>query len=208
MAFRLAPPVALVLLTQAVVVPAVGQTAPDERAAATCETAVVSTVKRMRGAAANEVRFSSAQRILDTVSGTEVGVKGAGQYRGRSGAWSPFTYTCAFNPASGGTSGVVVRDASPPTAQAQAPWQPDLRSLTPEACETAAASALQKRFPRATNINFGADTRALRPAADGNTSLQGEGSLVRATGMRPSHFSYRCEVDARSGKVLDLQLGD
>lgn len=205
---RIAPTLALAVLTHAMVGPAVGQTAPDERAAATCETAVVSTVKRMRGAAAHEVRFSSAQRILDTVSGTEIGVKGAGQYRSRSGAASPFTYTCAFNPATGGTSGVVVRDARPENVQAQAPWQPDLRTLSPEACETAAASALHKRFPRATNINFGGDTRALRPAADGNTSLQGEGSLVRAAGMRPSHFSYRCEVDTRSGKVLDLQLGD
>lgn len=180
---------------------------PDDRAAEACENAVSATVRRMRGSAARNVRFVASRRVLDTVSDEEIGVKGEGSYRSGASGGTPFSYTCTYNPASGGTSGVVFRDDAPPPARSEQAWQPDLTNLSPAACETATATALKDRYPRVANIVFGADTRALKPAPNGHTSLEGEGSAARAPGMLPSHFSYRCEVDRR-GRVLSVRLGD
>jgi hypothetical protein len=205
------PTITAALLCGAIAGQAMAQSEPakrDDRAAQACEDAVTSTVQRMRGAAARNVRFVPSRRILDTVSDEEIGVKGEGRYRSGASGGTPFTYTCTFNPATGGTSGVVFRDDSAaPRAAAEQAWQPDLTNLSPAACETAAATALKDRYPHVVNIVFGSDSRTLRPAPNGHTSLQGQGSAARAPGMSPSHFSYRCEVDSRGG-VLGLQLGD
>lgn len=189
---------------------AVAQNEPakrDDRAAEACENAVSATVRRMRGSAARNVQFLPSRRILDTVSDEEIGVKGEGRYRSGASGGTPFSYTCTFNPASGGTSGVVFRDDAPQQARTERAWQPDLTNLSPAACETATATALKNRYPRVANIVFGADTRTLKPAPNGRTRLEGEGSAARAPGMLPSHFSYRCEVDGR-GRVVGVQLGD
>lgn len=179
-------------------------------AAEACEKAVADAVREARGAQAQDVQFSSSLRRLSPLPGNETAVKGEGRYHDGSGAARGFTYTCAFNADTGAAGGVLFREAAagrPADAPAQA-WQPDLTNLSPEACETAAAAALKRKYPRVEGITFVSDSRELRPGQAGYTSLEGRGSLMRAAGMRAVPFTYRCEVESRSGKVVGVQTND
>jgi hypothetical protein len=44
----------------------------------------------------------------------------------------------------------------------------------------------------------------MQPGTDGRVDLVGKGSVERAPGMNLIPFSYRCQVEPRSGKVLDI----
>lgn len=177
--------------------------APDT-AGDRCESAVADTVRRMRGARAQEVQFIGVKRAVSPTGEDEIGVKGEGRYSSHRSGTMSFAYSCAFNPKTGGTSGVVFRDTGTPPS-AEAGWQPDLTHLSPDECESAAAAALKDKYPRVGRIAFDPATRQLRPAANDHTSLEGGGALVRAPGMSAVPFSYRCEVETRSGKVLAIQ---
>jgi hypothetical protein len=172
-----------------------------------CEAAVAETVRRMRGRDAQEVEFVGAKRALSsTQDSEETGVRGEGRYRGRGAGSMSFTYSCAFNAKTGATSGVMFRETG--GTRADAAWEPDLSKLSPEACEAAAASSLKEKYPRVGRIAFGSDSRQLRPAPNAHTSLEGQGALQRAPGMNSVPFRYRCEIDPRSGKVVDVQTQD
>jgi hypothetical protein len=184
----------------------VAAAAPDP-AGERCESAVADTVRRMRGARAQEVQFIGAKRAVSPTGEEEIGVKGEGRYSGPGGSTMSFAYSCAFNPKTGGTSGVLFRDTG--TAQvADAAWQPDLSNLSPNECESAAAAALKDKYPRVGRIAFDPATRQLRPAPNDHTSLEGGGAVVRAPGMNAVPFSYRCEVETRSGRVMGVQTSD
>jgi len=173
-----------------------------------CEAAVAETVRRLRGRDAQEVEFVGARRaVTPPVDDEETGVKGEGRYRGARGATS-FAYSCAFNEASGTTSGGVIRDTGGARAGSQAAWEPDLTNVSPEACETAAAKALKQKYPRVGRIVFGSDTRQLQPAPQARTSLEGQGAVQRAPGMNAVPFRYRCEYETASGKVVSVQTND
>jgi hypothetical protein len=184
--------------------PAVGAESAGER----CEAAVTETVRHMRGDDARQVQFVRARRSVLPPVEDETDVKGEGTYRGASGAARAFSYSCAYNVKSGTTSGVVFRDAGAGRSDAQAAqaaearWQPDLSNLSPEACETAVAAVLKSKHPRVGRIAFGSDSRKLRPAANGHTVMEGQGSVGRAPGMSLIAFNYVCEFEPRTGKVL------
>jgi hypothetical protein len=180
----------------------------SKSAADACENAVAETVRTMRGRQAQEVEFVAARRAIAPGTGEEIGIKGEGRYRGASERAMPFSYSCAFNPSTGTTNGVVFKETGAARAAAEKPWQPDLTHLSPEACETAAAAALKDKYPHASRIAFRSDSLQLRPAPDARTSLEGRGGLERAPGMNPMPFSYRCEVETKSGKVISVQTGD
>jgi hypothetical protein len=170
-----------------------------------CEAAVADTVRRLRGRDAQEVEFFGAKRAIAPTSGEqELGVKGEGRYHAGAGAGMAFAYSCAFNTQTGGTSGVLLRESATP-AGADPAWQPDLSSFSPEACEAATAAALTAKHPRAGAIAFDSGTRQLLPAAHDHTHLEGRGALVRAPGMLAAPFSYRCEFETTSGKVVAVQ---
>ena len=57
-------------------------------------------------------------------------------------------------------------------------------------------------------IAFGSDSRQLRPAPNEHTSLEGGGAVQRAPGMNAVPFRYRCEIETRSGKVLNVETSD
>lgn len=205
------PGLAVIILSCCVAARAAGAApaAAADAAAEACEKAVADAVREARGAQAQDVQFSSGQRRLSPLPTNETAVKGEGRYRGGSGAARSFTYTCAFNADTGEAGGVLFREAGPGPAGAPAkPWQPDLTNLSPEACEAAAAAALKRKYPRIDRITFGSDSRELKPGQNGNTSLEGKGALVRAAGMRAVPFTYRCEVEPRSGKVVGVQASD
>jgi hypothetical protein len=203
MNIRTLPFLAVLLLSSGVTRAALP--ADATKAAESCETAVTETIKEMRGRDAQDVQFSKDKRSLTPTTGEETDVKGAGRYRNASGASMPFTYGCAYNTTTGATSGIVFRDAGGPRAAEEKPWQPDLVNISPEACETAVAAALKRKHPRVGRIAFGSDSRQLRPAPAGRSSLEGVGAVQRAPGMNLVQFSYRCEFEPGNGKLVAVQ---
>jgi len=189
----------------ALVAPAFAANPADADAAGErCEAAVTETVKHMRGDDARTIAFVAARRAVAPPVADETDVKGEGTYRGASGPAHPFSYSCAYNVKSGNTSGVVFRDLGAKAAAAAGPdanWQPDLSALSPEACEAAIAQVLKTKYPRVGRIAFGSDSRRLRPAPNGRTGMDGQGSVERAPGMNLIPFDYRCEFE-RGGKLV------
>jgi hypothetical protein len=174
-----------------------------------CEAAVAETVERIRGKDAREVEFIGARRQLLPSPGDEADIKGEGRYRRPGGDAVGFTYSCAFNVKTGATSGVVFRETGSARGADEAKaWEPDLSSFSPDGCESAIAASLKGRYPRVGRIAFDADTRRLRPASNALTSLEGQGAVERAPGMNSVPFSYRCEFEARGGKVLRVETRD
>jgi len=200
--------VGIVLMLCGVAASAAAPSADSDKAGDRCEAAVAETVKRMRGHDAQHVQFVGAKRALSPAADDdETGVKGEGRYRGSSGNSTPFTYSCAFNARTGATSGVLFRETAGGPNSDDA-WQPDLTNVSPEACEAATAVALKDKHPRVGRITFDSNTRQLRPAPNAHTSLEGKGAVQRAEGMNSVPFTYRCELDTRSGKVVSVQTTD
>jgi hypothetical protein len=193
------------LIVPAAALPVAAQTAAVDATAAgeQCETAVAETVRRMRGREAQEVQFVGAKRALTPVSDDETGVKGEGRYRGSAGRTMPFTYSCYYNLKTSATSGVVFRDTAGSPPPAEAPWQPDLTNVSPEACESAAAASLKERHPRVGRITLGSDSRRVRPGSNGRIVLEGKGAVQPAPGMNAVPFSYACEFEGR--RVVGVQ---
>ncbi len=178
------------------------------KAAERCESAVAETIKRMRGRAAQELQFIGAKRNLQPAQDDETGVRGEGRYNSKAGGTISFTYSCAYNAKAGTTSGVMFRETGSERAQAETNWQPDMTFVSPDACETATAADLKQKYPRVARIAFGSDSRQLRPAADNNASLEGQGAVQRAPGMTAVPFNYRCEFNTRNGRLVSVQTSN
>jgi hypothetical protein len=179
--------------------------ADNARALERCEASVVETLRKNRGADAQDVQFVPAQRTVVPAEDGEISVKGAGRYRGRS-AGNSFSFSCSFSTKTGLTSGVVLREAGGgPGGRAEAAWNPDLSRISPEACESAVAQLLKQKHPRVAQIAMEPDTRRLQPGADGHVLLLGQGAVQRAPGMNAVPFNYACEVDPRNGRVLEVK---
>ncbi|MFT3666342.1 hypothetical protein [Piscinibacter sp.] len=179
---------------------------PDAaRAAERCEQAVSETLHRLRGRDAKEVQFLAARRVLAPGGDDETSVRGEGRYRAAGGKSVAFSYGCSYDAQNDSTSGVVLRDgAGARAAAAEKAFDPDLTNVSPQACESAAAAALKKLHPRVGRINFGSDSRRLQAAEFGRVEMTGAGSVERAPGMNLIPFSYRCELEPRSGRVTAI----
>lgn len=178
--------------------------AEPARAVQRCEAAVVETLRKLRGAAVQDVQFLPAERSVAQAEDSDIAVRGGGRYRPRTGtASSSFSYSCSFSPKTDLASGVVLRDAA--SAAAPAAWQPDLSRVSPESCESAIAQLLKNKHPRVAQIGFEPDTRRMEPGPDNHIVLQGHGGVQRAPGMNSVPFSYRCEIDPRNGRVVDVK---
>jgi hypothetical protein len=172
-----------------------------------CEKAVGSAIREQRGKALQGLQFEGDARTLKSDVG-QIDVKGTGRYRSGSAGPVTFRYSCVVNEESGLASGVVFHETDPTTPPPALPvWQADLSTISAESCESAAASALQSRNPRASSIVFDGGSRKLEPGQGGGTAMVGSGRVIRAPGMQPSTFSYRCEFDA-SGKVASAKASD
>jgi hypothetical protein len=201
--------------------PAAGQSAPASApasgaaagAAQACEQAVRETLRTTRGGAA-DVSFNAPPGAVPGVAdGGDVLLRGAGRARS-SGTARTFTYSCTYDTRAGSVAGVVLRDAAPAGERVAAPppvrtVEPDLTAVSPAACESAAASALKRRWPNVGRIAFNADTRSLVQDSAGTAKLEGQGTAQPQLGNDlSSHFTYHCALDARSGRVLALRLAD
>jgi hypothetical protein len=187
---------------------------PPSGAVQACEQAVRSTLRSSRGAAA-EVTFNAPPAGVP--GSAEVGdlmLRGAGRARS-DGNVRTFTYSCTYDTAAASVSGVVLRDAAAAGDRAAgraAPVgtvEPDLSQISPASCESAAATALKRRWPNVGRIAFNADTRSLQQDSAGTAMLAGQGTAQPQLGSElSSHFSYQCSLDARTGRVLALRLAD
>src|SRR4051812_2508643 len=142
------------------------------KAADRCENAVAETGKRMRGKEAQEVEFFGAKRQIAPTPEEDLGVKGEGRYRRPGGEQINFSYSCAYNAKTGGTSGALFRETGNTPGGTGKAWEPDLTSVSPEACESATAEVLKQKYPRVGRIAFGSDSRKLRPAPNDHTLLE------------------------------------
>jgi hypothetical protein len=207
MLLRSSTPFALLLAMSLPAAPVLA--APDiTRATEQCEQEVSKTIQRMRGRDAKEVQFIAARRVLTPQSDDETAIRGEGRYRSAGGASVSFTYGCAYSAASDSTSGVVFRETGGQRTAAEKAFDPDLTNVSPQACESAVAAALKKRHPRVGRINFGSDSRRVQPGENSRIELLGAGSVERAQGMNLIPFSYRCEVDPRSGRVVNVSTSE
>ena len=200
---RLLPALTLALATALPTAAAAAQADPA-KATERCEKEVSDTIRRLRGKDVRDVQFVAARRVLLPGGEDETGVRGEGRYRAGSGASVSFSYGCAYQAATDETSGVVFREIGAPRAAAEKPFEPDLSNISPEACESAAAAALKKQHPRVARINFGSDSRRMQAGENGRVELLGQGSVERASGMNLIPFSYRCEVEPRSGRIVGV----
>ena len=180
------------------------QTDATKAAVTACETEVTDTVHQMRARDAQQIEFIAARRVLVPTQNDEVGVKGEGRYRRAAGGTVAFTYSCAFNLKTGKTSGALFNELGQAPASSAA-WQPDLSKLSPEDCELAVATLLRDRHPKGSNLAFNSGSRQLKPAANGRVLLLGKGSMERGPGMRASAVNYQCELDDRSGRILQAE---
>lgn len=171
------------------------------KAADDCEAAVSDAVKRMRGSGAQHVEFNKARRTVTPSGDEETTLKGEGRYRGAGGAAMPFSYSCALNTKTGATSGVVFRELA---VAGDKPFTPDITHVSVSDCEGAAAASLKSQHPRADRIVLDSESRQLKPAGDRNIALEGRGAVERAPGMNAVPFTYRCEVEPRTGRIVSV----
>jgi hypothetical protein len=201
--------------TATVVAPRAANGLPATAAIEACELAVRETLRNTRGAAA-EVSFNAPPAALagNSADGGDLLLRGAGRARS-GGSARTFTYSCTYDTRAGSVAGVVLRDATPAgdgRAAAAAPArtvEPDLSQISPAACESAAASALKRRWPNVGRIAFNADTRSLQQDSAGTAQLEGQGTVQPQIGNEISaHFRYQCALDAATGRVLAVRLVD
>jgi hypothetical protein len=179
-------------------------------AAAACEKAARETLRNLRGSSADATFAGAPALPAGSESADEVTLRGQGRYRiGSAGAPQSFSYSCTVNLRSAQVAGVVLRDAAPapPTAPTAAAADPDLMRVSPEACDAAAAGALKRRWPQATQVSFNGDARRVEVDASGDALMSGQGTAIPSPGQPATHFSYRCDIDPRTGRIASTRIG-
>ncbi|MGN6527560.1 MAG: hypothetical protein ACTHL8_14320 [Burkholderiaceae bacterium] len=171
-----------------------------------CESAVNDSLRQLRGRGVQGVQFTADAQLVDGEAG-QVDVKGAGRYRLGTATPVEFRYSCVFDRHTGLASGVVLHDAPGGSTAPLPVWRADLSRISPAACESAVADRLQRAYARASGITFDGGDRRLEPAGGDGSVLAGSGHLVRAPGMAPAWFRYRCQFDA-AGRLTGATAGD
>ncbi len=184
--------------------------AAASRAAAACEKSARQTLSA-RAAKAPEVTFDAAPAIQHELSNeSQTVLRGTGRLRGVDGVHA-FTYVCNVDRSSFEVVGLVLRDAPAPAAAAKArpapaPLEPDLRALSPAACESSAVLLLQQRWPQVARISFDSATRTYRQTTAERAELLGSGRAEPTPGATPRLFGFECAIDPRDGRVLRIGL--
>ena len=176
---------------------------------ARCERAVRQALVPQAGTSA-DVRFSATPPVPRSLSeGGQIVLQGEGQWR-EATSQRKFNYSCSLDARTGEAVGVVIRQVAPLLAAGAEPQpikDPDLSHLSPSACESGAAVALQQRWPRASQITFDTETRNLTQQSASRAELRGQGR-ARPAPESPVlvHFGFDCTIDPRDGRVLGMHL--
>ena len=190
--------------------PAAAASMPAGRGAAAtaCERAAQDTLRDTRGAAVSASFDATPALVPGAADAIEVTLRGTGQARAANASWR-FSYSCTYDSRTSTVAGMVVRDAAPAERAATVrAAEPDLSLISPAACESAAASALKRRWPGVAHIIFNNDTRQLSQLSGSSASLRGQGTATPTLQDPATHFGYDCAIDPRSGRVVGLRLVD
>ena len=187
--------------------PAAGSVdAPVTSAAQACEREARQALAG-RVAGAVKLSFSTAPAVQPYISNeNQTVLRGVARWQ-RGNEVRSIQYSCTVDLASFQV-GLVIRDATPAPAEApaRAPAEPDLSALSPAACESRAAEALTKRWPRVSEIAFDPATRSFGQPSAGIAIFRGSGRAVPTAGAPHTFFAFECEIDPRDGWVLRSSL--
>jgi len=153
-----------------------------------------------------EVTFVAAPSLQPSFSSDSLIVlRGVARWRGDGADVHSISYSCNVDPRTSEMVGLVMRDTTPvaaAAAPAPAPVEPDLSALSPAACESGAAEALKRHWPRVSQISFDAATRTFQQQSTSKGELHGSGRAVPAPSAPATFFGFDCEIDPRDGRVL------
>jgi len=187
------------------------QTSPtrpiDPEAVALCERAARQSLTS-RSAPAADVRFVGTPREEPATSSDSRLLRGAGTWRG-DGGQRRFSYSCSVDVRAPDTVGLVLRDTTPTPVDVQPmrrTIEPDLSHVSPTACESSAAAALKKRWPRVSEISFDSGSRRFSQESTDRAELRGQGRALPEAGSPLCLFEFGCEIDPRDGRVLGTQI--
>lgn len=182
--------------------------ATSAEAVAACEQSVQQSLAS-KGAPAAELRFNGPPSSQpDRSNDAQIVLRGAGSWRAATGL-RRFEYSCNVDPRAPEAVGLVLRDTTPAAAQvkpAQSTLEPDLRHLSPGACEASVAAVLQKRWPRVSEIRLDSGARSLVQSSPTKAELHGQGRALPLQGSPYTHFGFDCEIDPRDGRVLSTRV--
>ncbi len=182
--------------------------ATNAEAVAACEQSVQQSLAS-KGAPAADLRFNGPPASqTDRSNDGQLVLRGAGSWRAATGV-RRFEYSCNVDPRTAEAMGLVLRDTTPASAQARpAPTalEPDLRNLSPQACEASVAAVLQKRWPRVSEIRLDSGARSFVQTSPEKAELHGQGRALPLQGSPFTLFGFDCEIDPRDGRVLSTRV--
>lgn len=182
-------------------------TAEDEAVAA-CEQAARRTLAAKATQPA-DVTFKAAPTVQPALpSDTQLVLSGEGRWRAAGGV-RDIRFTCYVDRRTFETVGMVLRDTTPVAAKAapaRKPAEPDLSHLSMASCESSAVQALQRRWPRVSQISFDSDTRSFRQDSLDRAVLHGRGRALPTLDAPSTFFGFECEIDPQDGQVLRTRV--
>ena len=197
----------LLLAGAAAPVLAVDKAAFGAEAVSACEQAARQSLGSQAQLA--DITFSPPPTVQEGLSSdAQVVLRGAGRWRGASGARS-FTYSCNVDVRTAKAVGMVIRDVAPTApaaAPARMPAEPDLTALSPAACESSAVQALKKRWPQVSQIRFESKTRRFQQKTPSRAELHGSGRALPVPEAQSALFGFECEIDTRDGRVVAMRI--
>ena len=198
--------IALSLSMQALA--AAGVSSAEDEAVAACEQSARRNLTTQATRPA-DVTFKAAPTVQPSLpNDTQIVLSGEGRWRAADGVHT-VRFTCYVDRQSFETVGLVMRDTTPAAvkaAPAKKPAEPDLSHLSMAACESSAVQALQKRWPRVSQITFDSDTRSFRQDSGDRAVLRGRGRALPTVGAPSTFFGFECEIDPHDGQVLRTRV--
>jgi len=187
---------------------AAGVVTAEGEAAAACEQSARRTLATKVTEPA-DITFKSAPTAQPAQPGdTQLVLNGEGRWHSADG-FRNVRFTCYIDRSTLETVGVVLRDATPVVAKpapVRKPAEPDLSHLSMASCESSAVQALQKRWPRVSQITFDSDTRSFRQDSIDRAVLHGRGRALPNLGAPSTFFGFECEIDPHDGQVLRTRV--
>jgi len=162
-----------------------------------------------RTAQVGELSFSAAPTVQPGLSSDgQIVLSGEARWRAADGLRN-VKFTCNVDRHTFETTGLVIRDTAPAAAKgapAKKPAEPDLSHLSMASCESSAVQALQKRWPRVSQISFDSDTRSFRQDSADRAELHGRGRALPNIGAPSTFFGFECVIDPHDGRVLGTRI--
>ena len=187
---------------------AAGAASAEDEAVAACEQSARRNLTTQATRPA-DLTFKVAPTVQPVSAGdTQIVLSGEGRWRAAGGIRN-VRFTCYVDRQTLETVGLVMRDTTPAVVKpppAKKPAEPDLSQLSMASCESSAVQALQKRWPRVSQITFDSDTRSFRQDSIDRAVLHGRGRALPNLGAPSTFFGFECEIDPHDGQVLRTRV--